>query len=81
MKIRIITTLRDGIRDNQAIAVQHALERAQGFSGINNMRIGKIFDIRVPDDTSEEDIEKIAKAVSNPIMDDVKIQVMEEEDD
>lgn len=73
-KIRVITTLKNGIRDNQAQAVQQSLKNTFNYTNIINMRIGKIIDIEVDDTMPDEQIKEIAKAISNPIMDDVTIE-------
>ena len=58
--------LRSGILDKQGKAVQECLIRI-GFEGILNVRIGKEYYVEHSKDC---DIDKIAKAVYNEVMED-----------
>ena len=58
--------LRSGILDKQGKAVQECLTR-MGFEGILAVRIGKEYYV---DHSKECDIDKIAKAVYNEVMED-----------
>ena len=77
-KVRVTTTFKPGIKDNQGIAIQKVLETVFDYDDINSLRIGKIFDIEVEDSVTDQQIEKIAKAVSNPIMDNFKIEFVDD---
>lgn len=68
MKYKITTTLRAGIRDNAGVAVTDALKRLD-FPMVENVRIGKVFYIETTDD-----IDKIAKELVNPVMEDFTIE-------
>jgi phosphoribosylformylglycinamidine synthase PurS subunit len=46
MKARVVVTLKDGILDPQGKALEGAL-KALDFTGIENVRQGKIFDIEL----------------------------------
>ena len=63
MKYRVITMLRSGIKDNQGTTVAAAL-RNLGFPEVIDCRIGKMYDI----DYTGDEIEKIAKNISNEVM-------------
>lgn len=69
MKYRVITMLRSGIKDNQGTAVAAAL-RNLGFPEVIDCRIGKMYDI----DYTGDEIEKIAKNISNEVMEDYIIE-------
>lgn len=73
---RIISFLRESIRDNQGVAVLKVLHDPLGFTNVSNMRIGKSFLIDVQDDV---DIEAIAKEITNPVMEDYRIEMISEE--
>jgi phosphoribosylformylglycinamidine (FGAM) synthase PurS component len=69
MKYHVITMLRSGIKDNQGTTVAAAL-RNLGFPEVIDCRIGKIYDI----DYTGDEIEKIAKNISNEVMEDYIIE-------
>lgn len=71
MKYRITTTLRAGIRDNAGVATTQALQ-SLGFPEVNDVRIGKTIELE-----TDEDIEKIAKAIVNPVMEDFLIETLD----
>ncbi|QPC87902.1 phosphoribosylformylglycinamidine synthase subunit PurS [Mesorhizobium sp. NBSH29] len=45
-KARITVTLKNGVLDPQGKAIEHALG-GMGFSGVDSVRQGKVFDIEV----------------------------------
>jgi phosphoribosylformylglycinamidine synthase subunit PurS len=53
MKARIFVTLKDGVLDPQGLAIHGALG-ALGFSGVNSVRQGKVFDIELADSPDAE---------------------------
>ena len=69
MKYRITTILRQGILDNAGKATTKALE-SLGFEGVTNTRIGKTIELQC----SAEQIEKIAKSITNEVMETYKIE-------
>ena len=63
MKVRINIVLKDSVLDPQGQAITIAL-RNQGFSGVNNVRQGKILDMDLNAESltdSKELIEKMCK--------------------
>lgn len=69
---RIIATVREGIRDNQGIAVQKALASSSlGFTNVTAVRIGRTFTITVKDGA---DIDAMAKSQINEVMEDYIIE-------
>jgi len=56
MKARVFITLKPGVLDPQGKAIHHALE-GLGFSGVNDVRAGKLIELDVEEGTSESDIE------------------------
>ena len=67
-KYLIIITLKKGILDNAGKAVTKALA-SLGFNGVDSVRIGKTIHIE-----TDQDIEKIAKTLTNEVMEDYTIE-------
>lgn len=67
-KYLIIITLKKGILDNAGKAVTKALA-SLGFKGVDSVRIGKTIHIE-----TDQDIEKIAKTLTNEVMEDYTIE-------
>jgi phosphoribosylformylglycinamidine (FGAM) synthase PurS component len=74
-QIKIRTMLREGCRDNQGIVVGHMLRTNFNFETVNDVKIGKFFDIIVAD---EVDPDELAKALYNPIIEDYFIESIEQ---
>jgi phosphoribosylformylglycinamidine synthase subunit PurS len=55
MNVRIHITLKPGVLDPQGKAIHHALE-GLGFSGISDVRQGKLIELALADGTSDADI-------------------------
>ena len=68
-KYIITTTLRSGILDNAGKATTQALHNL-GFSDVNNVRIGKTYELKC----DEKNIERIAKSLTNEVMEDYRIE-------
>lgn len=74
MKIRIFVTLKNGVLDPQGKAIQHALE-SLNFSGVNNVRAGKLLELDVADNVSDQDIEQMCvKLLANTVIEDFEIE-------
>jgi len=65
-------TLRDGIKDNEAIAVLNALNN-MGFDKVTNIRMGKI--ITLVSDNPKLDVDKLIPHLSNPVMEDCSVKI------
>ena len=50
MKARVTVTLKSGVLDPQGQAIEGSL-KALGFDGVEGVRQGKVFDIRLADGT------------------------------
>jgi len=68
MKYEVYVTLRNGILDKAGNAVTKVLNDRYG--GVESVRIGKIIHI----ECNEKDIDKIAKEVTNEVMEDYEIK-------
>ena len=79
MKVQVHTTLKEGVLDPQGKAVEAALKNL-GFSGIDKIRQGKLFDIEL-DTESKEEAEKLTEEIckvllANMVIEDYKIKVL-----
>lgn len=74
MKVRVFVTLKNGVLDPQGKAVHHALE-GLGFSGVNDVRIGKLIEMDVADDTSDAALDDMCKRLlSNTVIENFRIE-------
>ena len=81
MKVQVHTTLKEGVLDPQGKAVEAALNNL-GFSGINKIRQGKLFDIDLDTDSKEE-AEKLTIAIckvllANMVIEDYTVKVIQD---
>jgi phosphoribosylformylglycinamidine synthase len=79
MKAKVYVNLKAGVLDPQGKAIQHSVELL-GFSGIEDVRQGKYFEISLDDsvDTQRalESVEKMAREVlSNPIIEEYRVEI------
>ena len=74
MKLRIIVTLKNGVLDPQGKAIQHALG-GLGFSGVDDVRAGKLFELDVADTTSDEAVDEMCrKLLANTVIENYRIE-------
>ncbi len=74
MKVRVHVSLKPGVLDPQGRAVHHALE-GLGFSGVDNVRIGRTVELDVADDTSDEQLNKMCEQLlANTVIEDYRIE-------
>jgi phosphoribosylformylglycinamidine synthase PurS subunit len=79
MKAKIYITLKPSVLDPQGKAIHHAVETI-GYSGIQDVRQGKYFEITLDAQLSAEDarasVERMARDVlSNPVIEDYRIEL------
>jgi phosphoribosylformylglycinamidine synthase subunit PurS len=75
MKAQIKIMLKKGVLDPQGKAIGQALGHL-GFSGISDVRMGKIIEIEVGNDTSEAEIKKMCdQLLANPVIEDFEISL------
>lgn len=76
MKTRVYVTLKNGVLDPQGKAIHHALE-GLGFSGVNDVRAGKLIELDLDDDVSESDVEAMCrKLLANVVIENFRIERM-----
>ncbi len=78
MKIQIFVTLKNGVLDPQGKAIHHALESLD-FSGVNDVRAGKLIELEVDEGTSDETLEKMCeKLLANTVIENYEIRKLPE---
>ena len=74
MKTRVYVTLKNGVLDPQGKAIHHALE-GLGFSGVKDVRAGKLIELDLADNVSEEDVEAMCrKLLANTVIENYRIE-------
>ncbi|HEX5537234.1 MAG TPA: phosphoribosylformylglycinamidine synthase subunit PurS [Sphingobium sp.] len=74
MKARVYVTLKGGVLDPQGKAIHHALE-GLGFSGVNDVRAGKLIELDLADGTSDADIDAMcSKLLANTVIENYRIE-------
>lgn len=77
MKARVFVTLKPGVLDPQDKAIHHALE-GLGFAGVQDVRAGKLIELELADDTSDDEIaEMCRKLLANTVIENFKIERLE----
>ncbi|MEM7617603.1 MAG: phosphoribosylformylglycinamidine synthase subunit PurS [Pseudomonadota bacterium] len=78
MKARIYISLKNGVFDPNANAIESSLVNL-GFNDINNLKIGKFIDIDIANDNMEEATEQLTKMcdklLANNVIEDYKIEL------
>lgn len=74
MKARVYVTLKNGVLDPQGKAIHHALE-GLGFSGVNDVRQGKLIELDLADGTSEAEIDAMCrKLLANTVIENYRVE-------
>jgi phosphoribosylformylglycinamidine synthase subunit PurS len=74
MKIRVHITLKNGVLDPQGKAIQQALE-SMGFTGVNDVRAGKLIELDVADATSDSELERMCRELlANLVIENYRIE-------
>ena len=74
MKTRIYVTLKNGVLDPQGKAIHHALD-GLGFSGVNDVRAGKLIELDLDENVSDADIESMCqKLLANTVIENYAIE-------
>ena len=60
MKVNVFVTLKNGVLDPQGRAIHHALE-GLGFTGVEDVRAGRVIALDVADSVSDDDIDAMCK--------------------
>ena len=74
MKVRVFVTLKNGVLDPQGKAIHHAIE-GLGFSGVNDVRQGKLIELDVADDVSDETLDDMCrKLLANTVIENYRFE-------
>lgn len=74
MKVRVYVTLKKGVLDPQGKAIHHALE-GLGFTGVNDVRAGKLIELELAEGTSDGDVEEMCrKLLANTVIENYRIE-------
>jgi phosphoribosylformylglycinamidine synthase subunit PurS len=74
MKTRVYITLKNGVLDPQGKAIHHALE-GLGFSGVNDVRAGKLIELDLADGVGDEAVEAMCrKLLANTVIENFRIE-------
>jgi phosphoribosylformylglycinamidine synthase len=74
MQVRVLVRLKPGVLDPQGRAVHHALE-GMGFTGVEDVRIGKLIELDVADGTDEATIRQMCeKLLANTVIESFTIE-------
>lgn len=74
MKVRVHVSLKNGVLDPQGRAIHHALE-GLGFSGVNDVRAGRLIELDVADATSDEALDDMCrKLLANMVIENYRIE-------
>lgn len=77
MKVRILVRLKPGVLDPQGRAVHHALD-SLGFDGVEDVRIGRLIEMDVADDTSDAALTRMCEQLlANMVIEDFAIEKLE----
>lgn len=78
IKARVVVTLKNGVLDPQGKAIEGALA-ALGFSGVDGVRQGKVFDLEVGHDDrakAEDDLKAMCeKLLANTVIENYTINL------
>lgn len=75
MKVRIFVTLKQGVLDPQGKAIHHALDSLD-FSGVNDVRAGKLIELDLDPSVSREEIERMCdKLLANTVIENYDIEM------
>ena len=74
MKTRIFVTLKNGVLDPQGKAIHHALE-GLGFSGVNDVRAGRLIELEHDEGVSREQMESMCQnLLANTVIENFEIE-------
>ncbi|OQW45261.1 MAG: phosphoribosylformylglycinamidine synthase [Proteobacteria bacterium SG_bin6] len=74
MKLRIIVSLKPGVLDPQGRAIHKALG-GLGFAGVADVRAGKVFELEVADDTSDDQIDAMCRQLlANTVIENYRVE-------
>lgn len=74
MKVQVHVSLKPGVLDPQGRAIHHSLE-GLGFSGVNDVRAGRLIELDVDDNVSDEQLDDMCqKLLANMVIENYRIE-------
>lgn len=74
MKVRVHVSLKPGVLDPQGRAIHHSLE-GLGFSGVNDVRAGRLIELDVDDHIGDDIIDEMCrKLLANMVIENYRIE-------
>ena len=74
-KVNVYVTLRESVLDPQGVAVKGGLEHL-GFTGVESVRIGKVIELQVAEETTEAMVRDICeKLLVNTVIENYRIEM------
>ncbi len=74
MKVNVYVTLKKGVLDPQGKAIHHALE-GLGFSGIQDVRAGKLIELEIADGTADAALDDMCrKLLANTVIENYRVE-------
>lgn len=74
MKVRVHVSLKPGVLDPQGRAIHHSLE-GLGFSGVNDVRAGRLIELDVDDNVPDEALDDMCrKLLANMVIENYRIE-------
>jgi len=74
VKLRIFVTLKPGVLDPQGRAIHHALG-SLGFEGVQDVRAGKLIELEVADDTTDDAIDGMCRQLlANTVIENFRVE-------
>ncbi len=74
MKVRVSVSLKNGVLDPQGRAIQHSLE-GLGFSGVTDVRAGRLIELEVDDSVSDADLDEMCKRLlANMVIENYRVE-------
>ena len=74
MKVCVHVSLKPGVLDPQGRAIHHSLE-GLGFSGVNDVRAGRLFELDVADSVTDEALDDMCrKLLANMVIENYRIE-------
>jgi phosphoribosylformylglycinamidine synthase len=74
MKVRVSVSLKNGVLDPQGRAIHHSLE-GLGFSGVKDVRAGRMIELEVDESVSDADLDEMCKKLlANMVIENYRIE-------
>ena len=74
MKVRVHVSLKPGVLDPQGRAIHHSLE-GLGFTGVNDVRAGRLIELDVADDTTDAALDDMCrKLLANMVIENYRVE-------